>query len=315
MVHNIFEKKLIPTSVIIDAIMAADLTSPTATVIAAEDAVAGSWVGASGNWYDVDTKIWWKTVRRRTAALKGHTLLILKSTDGITFATENTLLLSGMAGSLGSLEGSALIYNRNISKWQLFMSGSDGTNWRIYKFTDIADIDTANFAVASNVVVIDKGTSGDWDDNQCKDPSIHQLGRSTELIYAGQDGTVRRLGAARSIDDGANFVKYSGNPILDVNSWAINDGGPHPESIIHDGANWFVPYHGGPNTNIGFASWDSKFNGQLVDHTPAAGWSPNGYWYLRPLVVDNILYLYYDQVQGDSTTDHVVKTIDLSDKL
>lgn len=64
--------------------------------------------------------------------------------------------------------------------------------------------------------VLDPGPRGSWDERGVADPYVVRAGDWLYMYYLGQDRARRqRLGVARSAD-GINWVKYRGNPVLDL---------------------------------------------------------------------------------------------------
>ena len=63
--------------------------------------------------------------------------------------------------------------------------------------------------------VLQRGTSGSWEDLSVSAPWVIYNGLSYQMWYGGADGTNIRIGYATS-PDGVTWTKYGGNPVLDL---------------------------------------------------------------------------------------------------
>lgn len=296
---------------IIDAIIKEDYTTGFTLVREADGNDAGYWAGSSRVWYDEETELFWLTARIRDPINRGASIEILRSTDGGNFTLEDTLLTSSFTGTPDSAEESQIIQNPISGKWQFFIAlDTQTSNWDIYKLDDIDDIDTDKFDESTAAVIIGQGGKGMWDYAAVKALRITISGNEYIMMYNGVFQSHGRLGAAKSIDGGETWTKYQSNPIMEFNSWGIGSATAIPSGIIRDGSNLFISYDG-DIAGIGFASWDTVLGGQATDHNPDAPHTA-GVRYLDFIVVNNIIYCYYEFENVDKSRDLVVKTIDLT---
>jgi len=173
---------------IIEALLQEDFTTGFTIVQEAEDNVSRNWAGSGKVFYDVDTNLFWLPCRMRIRHEQGHEIRILRSTDGITFTTEDILLKENFSNSFKSLEECQIFKNPNSGKWQLFFSGNETTNgWEIYKLTDIDDIDTDKFDQSTDVKVLSRGSPSEWDDVAIKGFKIDARGNEYVMLYSGKN--------------------------------------------------------------------------------------------------------------------------------
>jgi predicted GH43/DUF377 family glycosyl hydrolase len=104
--------------------------------------------------------------------------------------------------------------------------------------------------------VLDIGPPGSWDDVHVAAPSILYDGTIYRMWYDGNDGSLRRIGYATSLD-GNEWTKYSGNPVFGLGpsgSWD-DSMATHP-TVIYDGSNYHMWYAGSHayDISIGYAS-------------------------------------------------------------
>lgn len=124
--------------------------------------------------------------------------------------------------------------------------GADGVNW------------------ADDGQVLDVGADGMWDDRLASFPGVCRDGDKWYLVYEGAGETPFSPGdiGLASSEEGSNFVKCAGNPILkhDPQSWErANIGTP---SLYKENGLWYLFYHGFDGTvcQIGVASGRSLTN-------------------------------------------------------
>jgi len=128
--------------------------------------------------------------------------------------------------------------------------------------------------------VLEHGAAGEWDSLDVLEPSVIFAEGKYRMWYTGDVGGYnQRIGYAMS-DDGINWEKSAGNPVLEPSASEWDRGFIYSPSVLFkDGEYkmWYVgvPYNGAPR-HIGYAtsndgvSWD-KYEGNPV-LSPAGGW-------------------------------------------
>lgn len=123
------------------------------------------------------------------------------------------------------------------------------------------------------VLVLDTGTSGQWDDVHVNDPSAVVSGSTLYLYYTGAGDCTSfcndQVGLATSTD-GTSFSKSGSNPVITkggAGSW--NERLVGRPSMIIDGATWraYVDGQDEPLTNAAIGLWTS---------TDGIAWTPDG---------------------------------------
>lgn len=115
-----------------------------------------------------------------------------------------------------------------------YATSQDGKEWTKY----------------SNNPVLELGESGSWDNAKQFSAFVIMEGSTFKMFYDASDGTNRRIGLAES-EDGVNWTKYEGNPILDIGTqgtWDREDiGNP---LVTFNGSNYSMLYNGNLSTGL-----------------------------------------------------------------
>ena len=177
------------------------------------------------------------------------------SADGISWNTISAPIFD--AGGEGEFDekGQAdpsVIYD-GINDWKMWFDAWDGSDiWRSLGYATSTDgINWSKYGA-----VLDKGTSGEWDDYKIHHPSVVKEGSTYYMYYGGhRSGQSYRIGMATS-SNGINWTKYAENPIL---TWGedgeFDDNMLRPSKpIIIDGV-WYMFYwaYDGSSSGMGLA--------------------------------------------------------------
>lgn len=110
-----------------------------------------------------------------------------------------------------------------------YATSSDGISWTKYN---------------GNPILIPGGNGG-WDDKHVTEHFVMKEGTLYEMWYCGQDNSdVAQIGLATS-SDGVSWTKDEDNPVLLVGSYGSWDSfALAMGSVVHDGANYKLWYHG-----------------------------------------------------------------------
>ena len=128
--------------------------------------------------------------------------------------------------------------------------------------------------------VIDLGDNGSWDDVHLSHPSVLFDGNMYHLWYAGDNGSSRGIGCAKS-DDGVAWEKYPDNPVLSDGIGDTWDGDFVTQpSVLHDGTMFHMWYAGydGTNMRIGYATSDDGVNWTKNAANPVLDLGESGAW-------------------------------------
>ena len=169
-----------------------------------------------------------------------------------------------------------------------FATSSDGINWTKY---------------AQNPVLW-SGSSSSWDKNGVGLSEVIYDSGYYRMWYEGNitnfhNGYMGGLGYAVS-EDGINWKKYPGNPVMPSHFLSWSQGTPHNPSVIRNGNGlrmWYSAFN-----NVGYATSklspplviipDSlSFNGYNVNNTLSLIIGNWGYVPLNPLIIDSLFHL------------------------
>ena len=135
--------------------------------------------------------------------------------------------------------------------------------WLIYFFANVSGNAETYVAESRNLInvkflgkAIPKGNSGDFDSLHAHKAGGIYYNNKFYLFYSGDNGTYRRIGLATS-DDGVNFTKYPGNPILmDPEGTGYLDA---PTVIRWKDGNFYMWAYNGNGYNLLFRTTPDKF--------------------------------------------------------
>jgi predicted GH43/DUF377 family glycosyl hydrolase len=184
------------------------------------------------------------------------------SPDGITWTKNpsNPVLNLGPGGSFDEFyAGQPSVYFDGVTYHMWYSGLTSGGIGRTGYATSPDGISWTKYA--SNPV-LNTGPAGSWDDTRAYSPEVLYLGGVYHMWYAGLDGSNYRIGYASS-PDGISWMKYSGNPVLDLGpSSTWDDHNVAWPSIVYDGSMFKMWYSGsdGINTRVGYATSPDGMN-------------------------------------------------------
>jgi len=187
--------------------------------------------------------------------------------------SENPVLTLGPPGSWdsGNLGDPEVIKDGSVYK--IWYCGNDGMIDRIGYATSTDGINWTKYGP-----VIEPGATGTWDDSGTGELSIIKDSNTYKLWYSGYDGVHGRIGYATS-NDGINWQKYAGNPVLDiVSSDSLENESVTEMSVIKDGKTykmWFTANDEGP---IGYAISDDGIYWMKYPRNPVLDFGSLGTW-------------------------------------
>ncbi|MCK5398278.1 MAG: hypothetical protein KAJ33_08520, partial [Thermoplasmata archaeon] len=168
------------------------------------------------------------------------------SPDGETWTKEGVVMDLGAPGELDDEHVLCTsIMKLSNGTYQMWITGSDGTNFRIFAATSLDGI-----AWTKNGVVVDLGAPGDMDDVHALYPTVCVISNQYSMWYRGNSGTEAILYA--SSPDGETWTKHgmaipigtSGdtddNYITDPSVLLDNDGYAKLWYAGHDGSNYRI---------------------------------------------------------------------------
>jgi predicted GH43/DUF377 family glycosyl hydrolase len=210
------------------------------------------------------------------------------SNDGIIWSKyeNNPVLVPGTQGEWDDshTDHACVLFIDGIYKmWYL---GEDGTSSRIGYATSNDGITWEKY---NGNPILDLGPEGSWDESEVMHPSVFFDGSTYHMWYNGYGQDVQRTGYAFS-DDGINWTKYAGNPVLTVgNPMAWDDYMLALMGVIYKDNEYKMWYTGadGPSEDeryfrIGYAtspdgiSWTKNGNNPVLDVGEVGTWDSLG---------------------------------------
>jgi len=200
------------------------------------------------------------------------------STDGITWAKQGMVLDLGTSGQWDDADvWSPCVIKESATVYKMWYTGLDGTNYRIGYATS-----TDGITWTKQGMVLDLGTSGQWDDYHVWVPwVIKQHGSLYQMWYTGFDATNYRIGYATSTN-GTSWTKQG--MVLDLGTSGQWDdthvafAGLHSDKTLSsykiwysgsDGSNWRIGYA----TSVNGTSWTRQ--GMVLDLGAGGQWDDN----------------------------------------
>ena len=140
------------------------------------------------------------------------------------------------------------------------------------------------FVRHSGKYILDTGPGDAWDSVHVSDPGVLFGANEYKMWYTGDDGTHNRIGYATS-DEGVEWKKYPGNPVLDVGQPGEWDSVYVSMScVISDGAGYkmwytgigehknFVPQRIGYATSVDGIEWKKYPGNPVLDVGQPGAW-------------------------------------------
>jgi len=117
-------------------------------------------------------------------------------------------------------------------------------------------------------IVVDVGAAGQWDDERASFPGVCKEGNTWYMVYEGSPGGFdpAAIGLATS-QDGINWTKEPGNPILEHSGAGFMSHEIGTPSLWKEGNTWYLFYHGFDldDCQIGVATGENLLN--LTHHS------------------------------------------------
>lgn len=140
--------------------------------------------------------------------------------------------------------------------------------------------------------ILNLGADGSWESKGVSNPSVIFNNYEYKMWYTGFDGEHMRIGYANSID-GANWVKQSSNPVLELGapkSWdSVHVANP---SVLFDGIIYKMWYTGfdGEHMRIGYANSADGINWVKSSENPVLNSNKNSDVWSPSVVFDGAEY-------------------------
>ena len=174
--------------------------------------------------------------------------------------------VTGPGSTAGGDGAFSSVIRESDTLWRMYASYYDGPS------TDIGMYTSSNgISWTRGGVVLQKGTAGAWDSGNVYRPAAWKEGSTYYMLYAGSigsgSGLITRMGLATS-SDGANWTKYSGNPVFnDPNSWANNCVEAPGFSVLKDNDRYYLMYNSASPAPKGQSN--IAYSDDLINWTPA----------------------------------------------
>jgi predicted GH43/DUF377 family glycosyl hydrolase len=176
-------------------------------------------------------------------------------------------------GPSSSFDDNGAVYPHvlfNGTDYLMYYTGFTSSSWKIGMATSKNGISWTKYS--GNPVL--QGSWGEWDSTYVGRPSVIYTGTEYIMWYQGKSSSGKvKIGLATS-DDGFNWQKFAGNPVIDLGSsgnW--DDDGVNAPNVIFDGLKyktWYTGFTSGYNAKIGYAmsydciNWTRYPNNPLI---------------------------------------------------
>lgn len=162
------------------------------------------------------------------------------------------------------------------------INGQNGDGvYAIGAFTRAADA----YSEYSGNPVLQKGSSGAWDDGHVKDPMLVWDGSQYVMFYSGYDGATYRIGRATAPSHEGPWTKYVSNPVLDLGSGGSwDDAGVTFPTVLYEPTDtgrewkmWYIGNDGSGFTKIGYAyssdgiTWTKYASNPVITYSGTVG--------------------------------------------
>ena len=154
--------------------------------------------------------------------------------------------------------------------------------------------------------VLDLGESGTWEARAVDHPTVLFDGTEYQMWYSGHDGSNYRIGYATS-SDGIEWVKYPGNPVLDLGeSGTWDDYHVARPAVLFNGTEhqmWYTGHDGSKN-RVGYATsadgitWVKHPDNPVLDIGENGTWDDNSINSLTVLFNGTEYQMWYDGGDG-----------------
>ena len=172
------------------------------------------------------------------------------SSDGISWSKQGRVLDRGSNGETDDYHTTYCSVIKDGSTYKMWYSGYDGANYRIHYATSSDGINWSKQGV-----VVDLGSSGDFDENRTHTSSVIKDGSLYKMIYSGRDTSEVTYVIGYAISrDGINWIKKGVIGTIGV-SGAYDDSRVRSMCFIKDGSSykgWTWNYDGA-NYRIGYS--------------------------------------------------------------
>ncbi|GMU94973.1 hypothetical protein [Ignavibacterium album] len=221
-------------------------------------------------------------------------VLYAESTDGINWIKNpNPVLLPGPQGNWDSwaVQAAAVLKENNTYKMYYTAFAYQYGPWYIGLATSV---DGINWTKKTNPVFY----SGTGWETQIAAGSVIKINGKYYLYYTGVNSQSYRIGLAIS-DDGENFTRFSGNPILNITQSWENSGVCVPHVFMENNIYKMI-YMNAANTAFGLAysndgkTWNKEnLNPIFTTNQTTNGWADVSIAYPRYIKVNNEVRIYY----------------------
>ena len=243
--------------------------------------------------FDGTYHMWYSGVEGEYIARTGYAT----SVDGIVWEKhpDNPVLDLGPPGAWDDKQATASAVLFNGTEYQMWYRGNNR----------LSEISRIGYATSANGIVWEKhpdnpvlgpGPPGAWDDWYLIEPTVLFNGTEYQMWYSGRSNNLR-IGYATSIPGttgSIEWVKYPGNPVLDVGGSGIwDDYHVAQATVLFDGTEYRMWYSGndGLNYRIGLATSADGLTWVKYHANPVLDIGERGTWedanVYKPIVLFN----------------------------
>jgi len=218
------------------------------------------------------------------------------STDGIEWTKyeNNPVLVLGNEGEWDEANADHACVLFIDSIYKMWYMGEDGQSARIGYATSS---DGINWDKYIGNPVLGLGSLGSWDENEVMHPCVVFDGNIYHMWYNGYGQDVQRTGYATS-EDGINWNKHAGNPVLTVGAPAAwDDYMLALTGVIYRENEYKMWYTAGDGTDedskyfrIGYATSPDGINWSKYEHNPVLDIGDVGAWDSTGVVTSAVMF-------------------------
>jgi len=197
-----------------------------------------------------------------------------------------------------------ILYNNQYKMWY---SGFDGTSSQLgYAYS----ADGINWTKHDTInPLIPLGPAGSWDEKHVYGSSTIIVNNQYKMYYSGIKPDQYQIGLATS-DDGINWQKYSGNPVLsNGSSGAWDDKVVYIPSVVYDGTTYHMWYSGHSLANnylkIGYAyssdgvTW-TKHPTPVLEGGASGSWDESAAYWADVMFENGLFEMWYTGQTGST---------------
>lgn len=203
----------------------------------------------------------------------------------------------------GYVSGQRIYYEDGTYYLYYFGANIPGFEARPAHIGVATSTDLYNWTKYESNPILETGEDGEWDDNILYRPFMMKFNSTYYLFYNAGDGSNERIGVATANSPLGEFIKYAGNPIMNMGAFgAWNDNRIGDMQILNYNNTWVMFYYGAriwpDRGNIGIAVSNNLITWTQWNSNPLNFLGTLPQYHIRPSIVElnNRWIMLYDDV-------------------